>query len=170
MEQLARFDPRLSLFSRAVKNSANPHTVYYDKAKDIRAERIEGVVHLYRMADIVAINRHPSITGTGGRGGTFGNAGALIPLEIDGSDHKKWRRLLDPMFAPKQVARLEESVRGLARELIDGFVENGSVDLAQAFCVLRSASVPDVSPNHGRTHRRLRLLHRVQERRDPPER
>ena len=67
MEQLARFDPRLSLFSRAVKNSANPHTVYYDKAKDIRAERIEGVVHLYRMADIVAINRHPSITGTGGR-------------------------------------------------------------------------------------------------------
>jgi hypothetical protein len=30
--------------------------------------------------------------------------------------------------------------------------------------------VPDVSPNHGRTHRRLRLLHRVQERRDPPER
>ena len=134
MEQLARFDPRLSPFSRAVKNSANPQTVYYDKAKDIRAERIEGVVHLYRMADIVAINRHPSITGTGGRGGTFGNAGALIPLEIDGSDHKKWRRLLDPMFAPKQVARLEESVRGLARELIDGFVENGSVDLAQAFC------------------------------------
>ena len=39
-----------------MKNSANPQTVYYDKAKDIRAERIEGVVHLYRMADIVAVS------------------------------------------------------------------------------------------------------------------
>jgi cytochrome P450 len=135
MEQLPRFDPRIAPFAQSVKDMAEPQKVYYEKAKNVRAERIEGVVHLYRMADIVAINRHPAVTGTGGRGGSFGNDGALIPLEIDGSEHKKWRRLLDPMFAPKQVARLEDSVRGLAAELIDTFASKGTADLARDFCV-----------------------------------
>lgn len=135
MEQLPRFDPRIAPFSLSVKDLSDPQTVYYDKAKNVRAERIEGVVHLYRMADIVAINRHPAVTGTGGRGGSFGNAGALIPLEIDGSEHRKWRRLLDPLFAPKQVIRMEDSVRALAAELIDGFAADGKVDLAKEFCV-----------------------------------
>jgi cytochrome P450 len=135
MEQLPRFDPRIAPFAQSTKDMANPQAVYYDKAKNVRAERIEGVVHLYRMADIVAINRHPAVTGTGGRGGSFGNDAALIPLEIDGAEHRKWRRLLDPMFAPKQVARLEDSVRALAVELIDKFAFAGKADLAADFCV-----------------------------------
>ncbi|MDT5311572.1 MAG: hypothetical protein QOE74_592 [Mycobacterium sp.] len=135
MEQATRFDPRIAPFAQSTKDMAHPQTVYYDKAKNVRAERIEGVVHLYRMADIVAINRHPAVTGTGGRGGSFGNDAALIPLEIDGSEHKKWRRLLDPMFAPKQVARLEDSIRKLAADLIDEFAATGKADLAEEFCV-----------------------------------
>ena len=135
MEQLPRFDPRVAPFARSTKDMSTPQTVYYDKAKNVRAERIEGVVHLYRYADIIAINRHPAVTGTGGRGGSFGNDAALIPLEIDGADHKKWRRLLDPMFAPKQVVRLEDSIRQLAAELIDEFASKGKADLAKEFCV-----------------------------------
>ena len=83
----------------------------------------------------VAINRNPAVTGTGGRGGSFGNDAALLPLEIDGAEHKKWRRLLDPMFTPKQVARLEGSVRELAADLIDKFAATGKADLAKEFCV-----------------------------------
>jgi cytochrome P450 len=135
MEQLSRFDPRIAPFMQAIKNMPTPQTVYYDKAANVRAERIEGVVHLYRLADIVAINRHLAVTGTGGRGGSFGNDAALIPLEIDGAEHRKWRRLLDPMFAPKQIARLEDSVRELAADLIDKFPATGHADLAEQFCV-----------------------------------
>ena len=135
MEDLERFDPRIAPFMQAINDMPAPQSIYYDKAANVRSEVIEGVVHLYRMADIVAINRHPAITGTGGRGGSFGNDGALIPLEIDGEEHRKWRRLLDPLFAPKQVARLENSVRELAAELIDGFAESGKADLAEQFCV-----------------------------------
>ena len=135
MELATRFDPRIAPFAQSTKDMSAPQTVYYDKAKNVRAERIEGVVHLYRMADIVAINRHPAVTGTGGRGGSFGNDGALIPLEIDGSEHRKWRRLLDPLFAPKQVARLEGSVRELAADLIDAFASTGHADLAKQFCI-----------------------------------
>ncbi len=56
-------------------------------------------------------------------------------MEIDGEEHRKWRRLLDPLFAPKQVIRLENSVRELAAELIDKFAESGKADLAEQFCV-----------------------------------
>jgi len=135
MAELTKFDPRISPFTRGVADTPAPQAFYSDKSGNVRAERIEGVVHLYRMADIVAINRHPAVTAQGGRGGSFGNDNPLIPLEIDGEDHRKWRRLLDPMFSPKQVARLEDSVRMLAAELIEKFADSGHADLAAQFCV-----------------------------------
>ncbi len=79
-EELERFDPRIAPFMQAINDMPAPQDIYYDKAANVRSEVIDGVVHIYRMADIVAINRHPAITGTGGRGGSFGNDGALIPL------------------------------------------------------------------------------------------
>jgi len=136
MEQGERYDPRLSEWVQALASAPHPQQHYHDKARDVRAERSpDGVVWLYRHDDILAINRHPAVTGTGGRGGSFGNDNPLIPLEIDGEDHKKWRRLLDPMFAPKRVALLEDSVRQLARELIDGFLPRGEAELYEDFCV-----------------------------------
>jgi cytochrome P450 len=114
---------------------AQPQNFYCDKAGTVRAECADGVVSLYRHDDIIKINRHPAILGNGGQGGSFGNDNPLIPLEIDGEDHKKWRRLLDPLFAPKQMAPLEESVRELAGELIDRFLQRGEAELYEAFCV-----------------------------------
>ena len=92
------------------------------------------------LADIVAINRHPAVTGGGGRSGSFGNESALIPLEIDGAEHRKRRRLLDPIFSPKQAAHLKNSVRYLAADLIDKFATNGKAGLAQEFSVTRQVS------------------------------
>ena len=56
--------------------------------------------NLYRHDDIIKINRHPAVLGNGGQGGSFGNDNPLIPLEIDGEDHKKWRKLLN-QFRPR---------------------------------------------------------------------
>ena len=135
MEQAAtRFDPRLSGLSQRVAYMAEPQTVYYEKAKSVRAEYLDGALHLYRHDDIIRVNRHPAVLGNGGRGGSFGRDARLIPLEIDGEDHKKWRRLLDPMFAPKQVARMEAQVRELASELIDRFLATGKAELFNEFC------------------------------------
>ena len=135
MEQAAtRFDPRLSGLSQRVASMAEPQTVYFEKAKSVRAEYLDGALHLYRHSDIIRVNRHPAVLGNGGRGGSFGRDARLIPLEIDGEDHKKWRRLLDPMFAPKQVTLLEAQVRQLASELIDGFLAAGTAELFNDFC------------------------------------
>jgi cytochrome P450 len=136
MEQGERYDPRASEWVQALATTAHPQRFYYDKAQDVRAEQApDGVLWLYRHDDILAVNRHPAVLGTGGRGSQFGNDNPLIPLEIDGEDHRKWRRLLDPLFAPKRVILLEESVRQLAKELIDGFAPNGEAELYEDFCV-----------------------------------
>jgi cytochrome P450 len=136
MEQGERYDPRASEWVQALQSVPHPQRFYHDKAQDVRAERApDGAVWLYRHNDILAINRHPAVLGTGGHGSQFGNDNPLIPLEIDGEDHGKWRRLLDPLFAPKRVALLEDSVRQLARELIDGFLPKGEAELYKDFCV-----------------------------------
>ena len=128
-------NPGMTEFSLSMKSSVSPQAVYYDKAKNVRAERVDGIVHLYRFDDITRINRHPDVRGIGGRGGLFNKDLQLIPLEVDGPAHKKWRKLLDPMFSPKRIAYLEESIRALAAELIDGFADKGSADVVDGFCV-----------------------------------
>lgn len=129
------FDSRLAPIFTALKTDSEPQTYWHHKAKDVRLERIDGVVHLYRYQDILIINRHSAVLGQGGRGSILGSNSALIPLELDGPDHVKYRRLLDPLFAPKRVALLEASFRALAAELIDSFSHEQNVDLYERFCV-----------------------------------
>lgn len=130
-----RFDPRLAPLTLEVKDMRDPQRIYHQKAAEVRAEVVDGVYTLYQLADIIAVNRHPAVLGTGGRGGSFGNDGALIPLEIDGEDHRKWRRILDPMFAPKRIAFMEDQIRTLSRDLISGFAAAGRTELHDSFCV-----------------------------------
>jgi len=67
--------------------------------------------------------------------GVFMGAGRpLIPLMLDGEAHTKYRKLLDPLFAPRVVAELATRVRALADSLIDGFIADGRVELYSAFC------------------------------------
>ena len=65
----------------------------------------------------------------------LGNIRPLIPLMIDPPQHVKYRRILDPLFAPKKMALLEDEVVDLVKELVDGFVDRGSCDLHEEFAV-----------------------------------
>ena len=65
----------------------------------------------------------------------MGSVRPLIPLQIDPPDHLKYRKILDPLFAPRQMAALEESVAALVNDLIDGFVDRGECDFAKEFSV-----------------------------------
>jgi cytochrome P450 len=59
----------------------------------------------------------------------------LVPINIDPPDHHRYRRLLDPLFGPKQMARLEPAITERANQLIDAFATRGSCDLAAEFAV-----------------------------------
>jgi cytochrome P450 len=72
---------------------------------------------------------------------TLGNERPLIPLQIDGEEHRDYRRILDPLFSPSKVAALQPAVRALCDELIDAFIERGSADLYGEFCAILPATV-----------------------------
>jgi cytochrome P450 len=93
-------------------------------------------VTVMRMADVVDITHRPEVRSTPvGPDAFLGAPEALIPLQIDGEAHRNYRRLLDPLFAPRAVARLEEQVRRLADGLIDRFAYRGTVEFYEEFCV-----------------------------------
>ena len=43
----------------------------------------------------------------------------FIPPEIDPPHHRKYRNIVDPMFSPAGVIKMEGKIRQLANELID---------------------------------------------------
>jgi cytochrome P450 len=59
----------------------------------------------------------------------------LIPLQIDPPDHRKYRKILDPLFAPPRMRALEESVARLVKGLIDAFVDDDEIDFTRQFSV-----------------------------------
>ncbi len=79
--------------------------------------------------------RHPEIFSSNMSAVDLKNARPLIPLQIDPPDHKKFRKILDPLFAPKQMALLEEPVAALANELIDALVGRDEINFAHEFSV-----------------------------------
>src|SRR6476620_7452235 len=57
----------------------------------------------------------------------------LIPLQIDPPDHRNYRKLLDPLFAPQRMKALEDSTTKLVNDLIDRFVDEEEIDFCQQF-------------------------------------
>jgi cytochrome P450 len=52
-----------------------------------------------------------------------------VPIEMDGVDHRQYRRILIPLFSPGRVNALGEEVREIARSLISEFADAGSCDV-----------------------------------------
>jgi cytochrome P450 len=63
------------------------------------------------------------------------NIRPLIPLNVDPPHHRKYRKILDPLFAPRAVAYLEQPIARLANELMDAFAGREEIDFAASFSV-----------------------------------
>ncbi|MDO8363045.1 MAG: cytochrome P450 [Actinomycetota bacterium] len=63
----------------------------------------------------------------------LGNVRPLIPLNIDPPQHSKYRKILDPLFAPKAMDRIEDDVRARANKFIDEFIDRGEVNFSEEF-------------------------------------
>jgi cytochrome P450 len=118
-------------FDLAAFETQSPQPLYAALAREVPFRTEEGMVFLTRMADVTAALKQHAIR-SGGE--SMGSERPLIPLNIDGPEHTKYRRLLDPLFAPKRVAIFEPIVLSLADELIDAFIDDGRVELFSAFC------------------------------------
>ena len=70
-----------------------------------------------RHADVVTVLRSPDVFSSRFDAVHIGQVRPLIPLQIDPPDHAKYRKLLDPLFAPRRIALLEDRTRALVSDL-----------------------------------------------------
>ncbi len=125
---MAFSDPEAS----AARAGAEPMQMYVDRASEGPLERIgDQNVVLLRMADILFVNKHRDVEQASKY---LGSNRPAIPLGLDGSEHRKYRRLLDPVFTAKRVAPLADNVRSLADQIIDGFVGDHEVEAYHRWC------------------------------------
>lgn len=62
---------------------------------------------------------------------TFGNGTRMIPLELDGEEHLRWRRAMKDTFNPVTVNHFEPMIREAAVERVDRIASGEGCDFVQ---------------------------------------
>ncbi len=91
-----------------------------------------GMVIVGGDAEVRHVLHHPEVFSSGFDAVTIGQVRPLIPLQIDPPHHRNYRKLLDPIFAPRQIALLEDQTRDLVRGLIGAVVHEGGCNFHTA--------------------------------------
>ncbi|WP_029113654.1 cytochrome P450 [Mycobacterium sp. URHB0044] len=73
--------------------------------------------------------------------GAFAHWWSRALLNIEGEDHHRLRRLMNPAFSPKLIGGLVPRFQALANELIDDFYADGHCDFAAQFAEPYAARV-----------------------------
>lgn len=95
----------------------------------------DGPVVLSRLADIELALKRPDLFSSNMDAVDLGNVRPLIPLQVDPPEHAKYRRILDPLFTPREMARREPAITALVNQMIDGFADRGECDFHAEFAV-----------------------------------
>lgn len=88
----------------------------------------DGVWYLTSAESVRFAQQHPEIFSSARAFDGLGSPVPLIPIAVDPPEHVRYRKILDPMLAPKVINTMEASLRAQARALIEGFVGNGECD------------------------------------------
>jgi cytochrome P450 len=71
----------------------------------------------------------------------LGNTRPLIPLNVDPPEHSKYRKILDPLFAPKRMDAQEADITARVNHFIDHFADRGECNFTDEFAELLPSSV-----------------------------
>lgn len=124
------------LLDRLTPETARDPHPYYKRLREFApvVKRAESVT-IARHEHVEYALRHPEIFSSSMGAVGLGNTRPLIPLQIDPPGHLKYRKLLDPLFAPRFMNELEGDVSALANRLIDAFIERGACEYNGEFAV-----------------------------------
>jgi cytochrome P450 len=116
--------------------ASNPQPVYEAMREAAPVLPVDDdMVLVCRRDEIEETFRRPDIFSSNMSAVDLQNVRPLIPLQIDPPDHKKYRKVLDPLFSPRQMAALEEPVTALANNLMDRFEDRDEIDFAAEFSI-----------------------------------
>jgi cytochrome P450 len=95
----------------------------------------DNMVIVCRRGEIEEAFRRPDIFSSNMSAVDLQNVRPMIPLQIDPPEHKKFRKILDPLFAPRRMAELEEPLTKLVNDLMDRFEGRDEIDFAAEFSI-----------------------------------
>ena len=85
------------------------------------------------------LRHHELFSSVGGL--DLGNIRPLIPLNVDPPEHSKYRKILDPLFAPQQMDAQEADITEPVNHFIDAFIDRGECNFTEEFAELLPSSV-----------------------------
>jgi cytochrome P450 len=99
-----------------------------------RSEAHGGFWAVTRYEDIYDVAHDPD-TFISGQGNTIPPMGnnTMIPLHKDQPEHRKYRGLVATQFGPRAINALEDEIRAIVTNLIDGFVTRGACEFSSEF-------------------------------------
>ncbi len=126
-DPFSRMDPEMA---------RRPQPVYKAMREAMRVVPMDGSVVLGGRAEVDEALRNHKLYSSNMSAVDLQNIRPLIPLQLDPPEHKQYRRILDPLFAPKKMAFLEQPVTDLVNDLIDGFEDRTEINFATDFSTL----------------------------------
>jgi cytochrome P450 len=85
------------------------------------------------------LRHHELFSSVGGL--DLGNTRPLIPLNVDPPQHSKYRKILDPLFAPKKMDEQEADISARVNHFIDAFIDRGECNFSEEFAELFPSAV-----------------------------
>ena len=104
------------------------------------AQPIDGLAVSFSRANTDYLLRHHELFSSRVELG-LGNVRPLIPLNVDPPMHSKYRKLLDPLFAPKRMDEQEADITRRVNGFIDAFIDRGECNFSEEFADLFPSSV-----------------------------
>ena len=101
----------------------------------VEAEVMEAMPGMYMVASRRAVEATFKNTEVFSSEGflELGNVRPLIPLSVDPPRHLKYRKILDPIFAPRQMDAIEDDVTARVNHFIDQFEARGECHFTHEF-------------------------------------
>jgi cytochrome P450 len=114
----------------------NPQPLYAALRETAAVLPVDGVGYIVTSrAGVDAVLRDPELFSSNMSAHDLKTRRPLIPLQIDPPAHRTFRKILDPLFAPKRVTALEGPSAQLVNDLIDSFVDEELIDFSAQFSV-----------------------------------
>jgi cytochrome P450 len=132
------YGPEVNIFDFDPETSRHPQETYRALRATAPVVSVEGMGHLLTTKEAAhECFRRPEVFSSAATDAMLpmGTIRPLIPLQIDPPQHVKYRKILDPLFAPRHMAELEAPVAALVHQLIDRFVDRGECDFSTEFSV-----------------------------------
>src|SRR4051812_32745852 len=85
----------------------------------------DGFALVAGRAELEAAMKNPALFSSEGGFLELGNTRPLIPLSVDPPRHVKYRKILDPLFAPRRMDALEDDIAARFNRFLDPFVDRG---------------------------------------------